>query len=139
MSVYHTEQKRTLIDFMKLNRDKNFTIDEIEAHLLEESKKSETRIAPARSTIYRLIKGLVEEGRIRKFVNSDSRKATYQLIEGEHCDTHLHLKCTDCGMLFHMDERISDQLVRQINSASNFSVDEEETVLYGRCSACNKK
>lgn len=136
MSVYHTEQKRILEKFLLDNREKSFTIDEI-TQRIEESAKGCSNI-PGRSTVYRLVKGLCEEGRVRKFVKSDSRKASYQIVCHEHCDSHLHLRCLDCGKLFHMDERISDELLKKINSSSNFSVDEEETVLYGRCSVCNK-
>ena len=136
MSVYQTEQKKMIIDFMTLNRDKNFTIEEIEKHL---SSMPECNICPSKSTIYRTVKLLTEEGSLKKFVSADSRRATYQLVKGEHCESHLHLKCTDCGKLFHMDERESDKLLRRISAISDFSVSEEETVIYGRCSLCNKK
>ena len=134
MSAYNTEQKKMLEEFMYKNRDNSFTIDEINEKISSEVGAS----APARSTVYRLIKALVEEGRVRKFVNSDSRRASYQLVCGNHCEAHLHLKCMGCGVLIHMDESLSDELVRAINSKNNFSLDEEETVLYGRCSACGK-
>ena len=63
----------------------------------------------------------------------------YQLVACEHCDSHLHLKCVGCGKLFHMDEDISDELVSRIRACSAFSVDEEESVLYGKCSSCSVK
>ncbi len=136
MSAYHTEQKRILEDFLSRNRDRGFTIDEITEGLWS-IYGSDT--APGRSTVYRLIGRLVSDGRVRKFVNPESRKASYQLIVCEHCDAHLHLKCVGCGKLFHMDEAVSDELLDRIRSCSNFSVDEEETVLYGKCDGCNKR
>ncbi len=136
MSVYHTEQKRILEKFLLDNREKSFTIDEI-TQKIKESEMERGNI-PGRSTVYRLIKGLCEEGRVRRFVKNDSRKASYQIVCHEHCDSHLHLRCLSCGKLFHMDESISDELLKKISSHSDFSVDEEETVLYGRCSLCNK-
>ena len=135
MSAYHTEQKRILEAFMSENRDRSFTIDEITERLFA---LSPTGTAPGRSTVYRLMGRLVEEGKARKFVKPEDRRASYQLVTCEHCEAHLHLKCTDCGMLIHMDGAASDELLDRIRSYSNFAVDEGETVLYGRCSECNK-
>ena len=133
MSTYSTEQKKLLLDFLSNNKDKSFTIDEITVAL------SEGGAVVARSTLYRLASRLASEGTIRRFVKSDSRAASYQLAAGEHCEAHLHLKCVDCGKLFHMDEAVSDELVRKIRACSAFSVDEEESVLYGKCAGCNIK
>ncbi len=136
MSVYHTEQKRILEKFLLDNRENSFTIDEITQKIKETAKGCGN--IPGRSTVYRLVKGLCEEGRVRRFVKNDSRKASYQIVCHENCDSHLHLRCLGCGKFFHMDEGISDELLKRISSSSDFSVDEEETVLYGRCSVCNK-
>ena len=133
MSSYRTEQKKTLLDFLSKNKDNSFTIDEITEKLQTEGA------SVGRSTVYRLVNRLVEDGAVRRFVKSNSRSASYQLVAGEHCECHLHLKCLGCGMLFHMDEEISDELVNKIRRSSAFSVDEEESVLYGKCSACSVK
>lgn len=130
MSSYHTEQKKILIDFMTANKDRGFTIDEI----TEEIQKSGASVG--RSTVYRLASRLEEEGVLRRFFRSDSRSATYQLAACEHCDCHLHLKCTACGKLFHMEESVSDELVEKIRTYSSFFVDEGESVLYGKCAVC---
>ena len=134
MSSYNTEQKKLLEEFMERNNDRSFTIDEILEGLCEICTYPAQ--LPGRSTVYRLVSRLAEEGKLRKFVKSDSRKASYQLLDNDGCDCHLHLKCVDCGKLFHMDERASDELVRRISRLSNFSVSEEATVLFGKCAVC---
>lgn len=133
MSSYNTEQKRLLEEFMTKKRDRSFTIDEIIEGLYAMHGESDI---PGRSTVYRLISRLTEEGKIRKFVKTDSRKASYQLLDADGCDCHLHLRCIDCGKLFHMDDEVSNELVRRINRSSNFSVSEEATVLLGTCAVC---
>ena len=133
MSTYRTEQKKILMDFLSKNRDRSFTIDEITAGI------EANGTVLARSTVYRLVSKLVSDGVLRRFVKADSRSASYQLVACEHCDSHLHLKCVGCGKLFHMDEDISDELVSRIRACSAFSVDEEESVLYGKCSSCSVK
>jgi len=132
MSHYHTEQKKLLSDFLHKNSDRAFTVEEICTRLRDQSGAA----APGKSTLYRLMTALVEEGSVKRFVRGNSRKFAYQLVGGEHCDAHLHLKCTDCGRLFHMKERDSDELLSKIRSLSNFSVNEEKTVLFGTCADC---
>lgn len=132
MSGYHTEQKQLLADFLKKHNDRAFTVEEICTALQKQAGKD----APGKSTLYRLMTGLVEDGSVKRFVRGNSRKFVYQLVGGEHCDAHLHLKCTDCGRLFHMEEQASDELLSQIRAISNFSVNEEKTVLFGTCADC---
>ncbi len=131
MSEYNTEQKKILIEYMKANSHKGLTIEEI-----SEGLSCGEGGALGRSTLYRLMHRMTEDGSVRRFVGSDGRKATYQLVECERCDGHLHMKCTDCGGLFHMDEKVSDELLRVVNENNDFLVSESETVLYGRCSNC---
>ena len=51
---------------------------------------------------------------------------------------HLHMKCTECGKLLHMNNDVSKELLNEIFDLSNFSVDKETTVLYGKCKDCKK-
>lgn len=133
MSGYNTEQKKKLIEYMSANSHKALTMEEIFEGI---SALYEDKTVPGRSTLYRLIHKMTEEGSVKKYVSRDSRSATYQLVECRHCESHLHMKCTNCGRLFHMDEGVTSDLLRQIKQDSDFSVDESETVLYGKCSDC---
>ena len=132
MAGYHTEQKQMLALFLQKHSERAFTVEEICQALREECGET----APGKSTLYRLMTAMVEAGTVKRFVRGNSRKFVYQLVDGEHCDAHLHLKCTDCGRLFHMEEQASDRLLSQIRAISDFSVSEEKTVLFGTCSAC---
>lgn len=137
MSSYHTEQKKLLIKYLSDNKDNSQTIDEITRGiaLAHEDKSS----APGKSTVYRLINKLLADGKVRKFSKEGTRQSAYQLVEGARCSSHLHLKCTECGRLFHMKEGLSEELISKISSDLEFSVNKAETVLYGRCRACNQK
>lgn len=137
MANYATEQKKMLSDFLKEHDDRAFSIDE----LIEGLRTSYGSHAPGNSTVYRLILRLVEEGSVKRFVKGHSRHFVYQSVRDEHCHSHLHLKCTACGRLVHLDEQVSDSLLHVIQSNSDFAVDEEETVLFGACASCrdNKK
>lgn len=132
MANYATEQKKMLSDFLKEHAERAFSIDE----LIEALREQYGVHAPGNSTVYRLILRLVEEGSVKRFVKGHSRHFLYQSVRDEHCHSHLHLKCTECGKLVHLDEQVSDALLHVIRTNSDFSVNEEETVLFGACASC---
>ena len=134
MPSYDTEQKRLLIEYLAKNADNSQTIEEITEGL---SRLGAER-APGKSTVYRLINKLLADGEVKKFSKAGTRQAAYQLVAGAHCDSHFHLKCTECGRLFHMKEILSRELVNRISETQSFSVSQAETVLYGRCKDCCK-
>lgn len=134
MAEYVTEQKKILKRILEENSDSAYTVEELMAKLRERCGDS----APGKSTVYRLITHLVEDGTVKKFSGEGSRKWSYQIVMGEHCDCHLHLKCMDCGKLIHLDESVSDELLDKVRTISDFSVNEEATVLFGRCGGCKE-
>ncbi len=134
MAEYMTEQKRTLKKILEDNCDRAYTVEE----LMEKLREHFGERAPGKSTVYRLITHLVEDGSVKRFVRGNSRRAAYQIVAGERCDCHLHLKCLDCGRLIHLDESVSDELLDKVRGSSDFSVSEEATVLFGRCGNCKK-
>lgn len=134
MAEYATEQKKMLLDFLRSNCENAYTVD----RLVADMKEAYGETVPGKSTVYRLMTRLVEEGTVKRFVKGHSRQFLYQIVAGDHCHSHLHLKCIGCGRLIHLDERVSDELLDRVRACSNFSVSEEETVLFGACGDCNQ-
>ena len=132
MAEYITEQKTMLLTFLRSNHDEAFDVDELTAamHAAYGSK------APGKSTVYRLITKLSEDGVVKKFAKTGSRRFVYQTVAENDCHNHLHLKCLDCGRLIHLDEEISEELMDKVKKINDFSVDEDETVLLGKCAEC---
>lgn len=137
VSSYRTEQKKLLLEFLSANKDNSLTIDEITEGIQRSAKESDS--APGKSTVYRLMNKLLEEGKVRRFTKQGTRQSAYQLVEGAQCSLHLHLKCTECGKLFHMNSALSSLLVQQISANHRFNVSQHDTVLYGKCRSCDKK
>lgn len=130
MASYNTEQKRLLVDFFKNNPDSSYTVEEI-------VKKTGDKLA--KSTVYRLIVRLTEEGMLKRMTRGNSRTFVYQMIAGENCHTHLHLRCTDCGRVIHMKESVSNELLAAIRQENSFFVSEKETLILGKCALCGGK
>ncbi|MCI8332703.1 MAG: Fur family transcriptional regulator [Clostridiales bacterium] len=128
--LYNTEQKKQILGFLQTNSQAQYTIDEIAEALSG---------CVGKSTVYRQIPFLVKEGAVKRFTAENNRKSVYQAVVGFHCDAHLHMKCMRCGKLLHMPEALSDQLIGLVNEKSSFAIDEEETVLFGRCEGCKNK
>ena len=99
---YHTQQRCALLAFLSAHADEQFTVEQLLAAMGDE--------APGRSTVYRALDRLVEEGTVRRFAPESGGSAAYQAMDPGHCDAHLHLKCVDCGRLIHLDEDVSDAL-----------------------------
>lgn len=132
MASYHTMQKRLLIDFLTRHSDSAFTVGELVGRIRAENPND----APGKSTLYRLITKLTEEGTVKKMTAGTERSFVYQLAEGSHCDSHLHMKCTKCGKLMHMDDFESARLLMRVMRQNDFTIDESKTVLLGHCRDC---
>ena len=128
MEGYHTDQKDRLLDFLGQNTTRQFRMEEIVSAL-------EGKVG--KSTVYRLVRSLVGEGRVRRF--ELGRTIYYQYLSGASCDSHLHLKCTVCGRMQHLDCSVSTFLRRQILATNRFQLDDRLTLLFGLCADCREK
>ena len=132
MGKYNTLQREELIEFMSKHRSSAYTVKEI-ADLMKQD--SSIPKPPGESTVYRLIKDLVENGEVKRTVRGNSRTFVYQLTDGENCHHHLHMKCISCGKLYHMDDESSRELVERILKEDSFEID-SSAVLPGKCGGC---
>ena len=132
MAKYNTAQKEELKCFLARHKNEGLTVAEIAALMKDDPEVSKV---PGESTIYRLIKELVESGEIKRTVKGNSRNFVYQLTGGEDCHHHLHMKCVSCGKLYHMDDEESRELMARIKSSEHFELD-SNAVLPGRCEGC---
>ena len=51
----------------------------------------------------------------------------------------LQYQCQKCGKVLHLDEKASDELLYAVKTLSDFSVSEEDTVLFGKCANCTER
>lgn len=133
MSAYNTEQRKLLVDYLSKNKETPVTIEEIISTLQRDENVS---TPPGRSTVYRLMNKLVAEGMVKRFVKGHSRHFYYQLVNSHHCHDHIHMKCTACGKLYHMDNAETEKILTEVLRSASFMIDREETTLYGTCKSC---
>lgn len=121
--TYQTRARKLIISLLTENPDERMSIENIIQRMGEP--------APGKSTVYRQMKTLCDEGLIHRFPTEDGG-ALYQLAGKSCCSEHLHLKCIDCGLLVHLDESTQTQLCR----STGFVIDDGLSMLYGKCARC---
>ena len=125
--TYNTEKRSEITSLISKNSDKVFSIDEICSSILPDGK--------GKSTVYRIISAMVDEGVVRRISDGKTRHVTYQYLGAKSCSEHLHLKCKTCGRLIHLDEDTSHLLESSILASRNFIIDDGAT-LFGKCANC---
>lgn len=136
MTGYQTKQREALLNYFRRHRGQAFS-----AQQLAQEMQNDPAVTPkpARSTVYRLLQKLADEGLIKRYMQENSRQFVYEMTDrDEHCSEHLHLKCTGCEKLIHLDKEETDR-VREDIERDGFTLDNRQTVLFGLCADCRKK
>lgn len=119
---YNTEQLQIILEAIK-TFEGNFTIKQLEEKLGE-------RVGPA--TIYRQVKKLIAEGRIKKQLIDDETHYCY--IQCEH-DDHFNLLCKKCGKIQHVECGCLADFSAKISKEHNFLID-SKLIISGLCEEC---
>lgn len=135
-STYKTEGKTRLVAFFSLHPDTQYTADELLSALTEAYPEAYQGTKGCKSSLYRRLSALCEEGAVRKFRDASQDAYVYQYVGVGACSHHFHLKCLGCGKLEHLDCAISDQLLSHIRADHKFFIDRGRSILYGLCEAC---
>lgn len=129
---YSTRHKRDMMAFLNGNRMKHYTLEELTQAMRESG------IDAGKTTVYRFMEGLTEQGKVRKYSNEN--ESYYQYIEDDaHCSSHLHLMCRECGALYHVDCKLVSELMHHIKDDHNFMLDARRTVFVGVCGDCGPR
>ena len=129
MRSYDTKARTALSDYLRTNAERQFTAEELAVIMSESAGKS---------TVYRLLAKLCEDGEIRRLPREGERGSYYQAIPDEKCLGHLHLKCPKCGLLVHLEDAESRRIAA-IALENGFAIDTKLTMLYGVCSKCAER
>ena len=125
---YNTKTRQLILDYLINNRQHAVSASNILEHLEEQGA------SPNPTTVYRYLDKLAGEQRIMKYVADKGEKAVFQYVdEGRHCREHLHLKCVQCGRIYHLDCHFMDEVRAHLMAEHGFTLQCEGSVLYGLC------
>ena len=125
--TYNTEKRADILKLLSSNQSLSYTVEEICEKILDGGH--------GKSTVYRLIAKLCEEGSVKRVLDSDTGRIGYQYIGDGECAHHLHLKCKECGAVIHLDSETTGDLLNNIKNVKGFAI-ELGALIYGVCEGC---
>ena len=133
MSEYTTSSRTKILDYLKSNCTRAVNANDIAQYL--RTQNSEVNI----TTIYRYLDKLEKEGTILKYVAQKGDRAVYQYVElGHNCEEHLHLRCSQCGGIVHLECDFMDEIYEHILAHHGFCLSCKDSILTGICKNCQK-
>lgn len=128
---YSTQKREKIKEFLVDNRNRTVTIQDIMFYLQQE--QMEVNI----TTVYRYLERLAAEGVVLKTVNGKREQASFQYVgDNKECHNHLHMKCSVCGLVFHLDCGFMAQIRDHIMEKHGFDISCEDSYLSGVCVSC---
>ena len=118
--MYMTSQRKMLLDFLEKNHDKQFSATDI-ANALKNRGISI-------SAVYRNLIKMHSQGIISRSVKEDSREIYYQYMSGCDCKNSIHLTCTKCGKVSHMDSAYANEMTANLRK-SGFNLNKTKTIV----------
>ncbi|MDR2073158.1 MAG: transcriptional repressor [Spirochaetaceae bacterium] len=133
-SRYQTRQGGMILTYLASLGGSHITAAGIAGHF-------QTLKSPiGKTTVYRHLERLVESGKVRRYFLEDGESACYQYIPGNsRCEEHFHLKCENCGKLFHVNCDTLETVASHVRKKHRFTINPLKTVFYGTCSRCEGK
>ena len=128
---YRTRQSEAILDYIVSRGSEHITAAQIVEHFGNEG------VAIGRTTVYRHLDKLAENGKLRRYTTDGVAGACYQYVDDDGCRSHFHLKCEGCGNILHFECGKIDSLERHLSAKHAFQIDMTRTVFYGTCAACS--
>ena len=132
-SKYKTKQRDFLLKFLE-SAEGHVTAADVCRYVEENG-------APiSKSTVYRQLESLVDEGVINKYIIDPNSPACFEFAgthvhhEAEVC---FHCKCEKCGKLIHMHCDELEEIGTHLLNEHKFKLDPMRTVFYGVCEECS--
>ena len=128
---YNTKQREIILEYIVSLGNTHVRATQIVSHF------GDKEISVGRTTIYRNLEKLAQEGKLRKYNVEGISGVCYQHVDdtvSEH--KRLLLKCEDCGELIHLNCDALAEIHRHIYQDHTFKVNTAKTVFYGKCEAC---
>lgn len=130
---YRTKQREILLNYFKSVPGVHITVADACEYLKSQG------LSIGRSTVYRQIESLVDEGFLNKYIIDGNSPACFEYIpDEEHRDKEVcfHCKCEKCGKLIHLHCEEVSGMQEHLKSCHHFRMDPRRTVFYGICEEC---
>lgn len=131
---YRTKNRDMMIAYMKENKDRTVYVSDIHQYMKSQGVNVNV------TTIYRFLDKLQEESQVLKYAAEKGESAGFQYVgEGNSCEEHLHVKCSSCGKVAHLDCGFMEEIRRHLQSHHDFQLQCSGSSLFGLCDECQKQ
>ena len=131
---YSTKARKYISDFLEDRGENTASAADIINYL----KVKGISVDPA--TVYRCLNRLCSERLVLKITEEKTKKSLYRFIGGErNCDEHIHIKCTRCGRVMHLECSFMQDIKEHLLKSHGFALRCDGSVLYGLCGDCRGK
>ncbi|MDO5408825.1 MAG: transcriptional repressor [Lachnospiraceae bacterium] len=132
--TYRTKNREMMLAYLKANKDRTVYVSDIHDYMKEQGVNVNI------TTIYRFLDKLQEEHRILKYAVEKGESAGFQYVgEGHSCEAHLHIKCSECGRVVHLDCGFMDEIRSHLEQYHHFQLQCSGSSLFGICDECRQK
>jgi Fur family transcriptional regulator, ferric uptake regulator len=133
-SVYHTETKEYVVSCLKQQQGTALSVQAIMEYLQTHHNTANI------TTVYRILDRLENEHTVIKHSAEDGKKALFQYVAPDaECMHHLHVQCTSCGKIIHLDCSVMKEAIEHISEEHGMQITCSASLLYGICSDCLEK
>lgn len=133
-SGYNTAARSRILGFLKENKERAVNANDILKVL--NNGGNDVNI----TTVYRYLDKLTESGQVMKYIAENGTRAVYQYVEDDHhCQEHLHLQCTKCGAIVHLDCSFMNEIAEHVSLEHGFKIQCRNSIIYGVCRNCLEK
>lgn len=131
---YNTKARQVILQYLESRRESTVSAADIIEYLTCQG------INVSHTTVYRFLNKLSAERKVLKFVEDETQVSVYQFIgAAKSCDEHIHIKCTVCGRLIHLDCGFMRDIKEHLYSQHGFELQCDGSILYGICRECSEK
>ena len=129
---YQTRQQEAVEALFSARQESCMSAEEVYHLLMEDG------LDVGKTTVYRAITRLCQAGRLRRYAPHERGEAAH--YQYNPClESHLHIRCVDCGALAHLHCEEVDAFSRHLCKHHGFTLDEGQTILYGLCQNCQNR
>lgn len=128
---YQTKQRAVILNFLTANAGETYDVDSLYEALTKRGEKV------SRTTVYRMLKKLEEEKSLVSFIDTNHKRTLFRF--NPHRDTtddRIHLQCTTCGKIEHLDCSYLSSFEAHLQAEHHFKLSPTERVFPGTCEKC---
>lgn len=130
---YNSKGSQLIEAFLEKQKDYSFCVGDVWEYIQEKGENINT------TTIYRNLERLEKEGRLITYKSTTSDSTMYQHVaEHQNCHKHLHMRCRECGKIYHLEGELVDQFSKQITEVYGFVLEPQASSVIGLCLNCQK-